>query len=78
MLTRSGACRFRAASCRLRNPLAVRSNVPFTPRALSCISPGPSIDTLMCFRNPFAASSASASARSGVMIVPFVVRYPQT
>ena len=52
MLTRSGACLRRAASCSRRSPAAVRSNVPFTPRAPSCSSPGPSIDTLMCLRNP--------------------------
>ena len=40
----------------------------------SCSSPGPSIETLMCFRKPAAARSASASARSSLMIVPLVVR----
>ncbi len=74
MLTRRGACLRRAASCSRLSPAQVRSNVPFRPRALSCISPGPSIDTLMCFRNPAAARSASASARSSLMIVPLVVR----
>ena len=77
MLTRSGAWIFAAASCKRLSPAAVRSNVPFTPRARSCSSPGPSIETLMCLRNPALASAASASARSGVMIVPLVVRYPQ-
>ena len=52
MLTRSGACLRRAASCSRRRPAHVRSNVPFRPRATSCSSPGPSIETLMCFRKP--------------------------
>src|SRR5256885_11705302 len=32
---------------------------PFMPRARSCRSRGPSTDTLMCLRKPFAASSRS-------------------
>ena len=51
---------------------------PAAPRARSCTSGGPSIDTLMCFRKPVVASCASAAARSSVMAVPLVVRYPQT
>ena len=74
MLTRSGAPFFFAAACSRRSPSDVRWNVPFTPRALSCSSPGPSIETETCVRKPRRASSASASARSSLMIVPFVVR----
>jgi hypothetical protein len=49
MLTRKrgvGLARGRLQCC--AGPADPRSNVPFTPRALSCISPGPSIDDADC------------------------------